>query len=234
MSEPQRIGERLLRLVNNPPEGMHWTCPRCEIQYFGTPPASGVCQGCDRPARRVPARDEALAHAGVPPRHLKPFREPGVGGLQAAWPVDKAGRDCREWIAHGWCLLLTGTTGSGKSAIAAELLWRASRDQGVPARWVRAQELADLTLTGQGVAVKSIAEARLLVIDELGIGHEGRPAWSAVEGVICRRWELELPTILTTNLTGASLRDHSAPMLDRFRDGMACKVAGESVRGQRP
>jgi hypothetical protein len=225
-----------LELVENPPEGLSFRCPRCGERYTNAvPPPDGICDGCasiDR--RRAPGRAEALAAAGVPKRHLHPFVEPGPAGLQAAWPATSEGIACTAWPASsGWSLLLVGVTGAGKSAIAAELLWRAMRDRRGAGAWLRAAEIADQVLSGNAAALRSALEASVLVIDELGIGHDGKPAWSVVENVVCRRWEQEASTLITTNLAKATLLAQSAPMVDRFRDGITCAIEGRSVRGSR-
>lgn len=229
----KRVGEGLLELVANPPEGLRWTCPLCGVTHVNSvPPENGICQGCHR--IRAPqrlSREQVLEAGGVPRRHWRPFVEPGPAGLQPQWPIARDGRDCREWLRHGWCLLLTGSTGSGKSALAAELLLRAAADLRCSPRWARAQDLADMVLGGKRDEARQTIESPLLVVDELGIGHESDAAWSAVEGGICRRWEQELPTILTTNLGGKALQSR-APLVDRMRDGMACRLDGASVRGQ--
>jgi hypothetical protein len=237
MTEPAKTperalrGDRLLELVSNPPDGMHWTCARCEQPYVGIPPENGICQGCHRPARRELGRAEALAAAGVPSRHLHPFAEPGPNAKQASWPSTKNGTSCTAWPeASGWCLVLTGVTGTGKSAIAAELLWRAMRSRG-RGLWVRAADVADRVLQGNSAGIVAITSAPLVVLDELGIGHDAPAAWSAVESLICRLWEQETPTIITTNLLPAQLLAKSAPLADRLRDGIVCRMEGASLRG---
>jgi hypothetical protein len=229
------LGSKLLRLVRNPPEGLHWTCAGCGERYFGVPPEDGICTGCHvrrRHERQQLTREQAFELAGVPARCAKPFAEPGPKGLHGAWPTDGRGGDSREWAAAGWCLLLTGNVGSGKSMFAAELLWRAARDSRVLGRWCRAQQLADLTLTGASAELRTLVEAPMLVVDDLGVGHDSPAAWGAVEGALCCRWECERGTIITTNLTRDALVNRSAPLADRLRDGMACRVDGRSLRGR--
>lgn len=232
MTEKALRGDRLLKLVADPPEGMHWTCGRCGERYFGTPPENGICQGCYRPAHREQGREEALRSIGVPQRHLRPFVEPGENGMQREWPRSKDGAVCTAWPdACGWALVLVGVTGSGKSAIAAELLWRAMRSRHRGGAWLRAAEIADQVLSGNAAAMRSAVESHLMVLDELGIGHESPAAWSVVENVICRRWEQEAATIITTNLSAGALLAKSAPMADRLRDGITCRLDGASLRG---
>lgn len=233
---PALRGDRLLKLVADPPEGMHWTCAKCGGKSVGVPPANGLCAGCYRPWRpdsRELGRTDALRAIGVPARHLHPFVEPGPDGKQGGWPVNSEGVSCTEWQRLGWCLVLVGATGSGKSAIAAELLWRAMQAQRCSAAWIRAEDIANRVLSGNGSELDAVVSARLRVIDELGIGHDSPAAWSAVEAFICRLWEQETPTIITTNLSARDLLAKSAPMTDRLRDGITCRLDGASLRGRK-
>jgi len=232
--KPMLAGSKLLSLVRNPPEGMQWTCAKCGEKYVSIPPENGICQGCHRPSRHRSelGRSEALAAAGVPARFRHPFVEPGPAGEQAAWPTTKDGTPCTAWPdSSGWSLVLLGVTGTGKSVIAAELLWRTMRKLG-RGRWICASDIANLVLSGRAVELEAVTSSPAVVVDEL-IGELAPPAWAAVESLICRLWEQETPTIITMNLSPPALLAKSAPLADRLRDGIVCRMDGASLRGRK-
>lgn len=227
-----RAGERLLALVNNPPEGMHWRCVRCGVPHVSAPPADSICFDCHRP-ERTRTRASFLTDADAPERHRAGFSEPGSGGLQAAWPADRNGVSCLSWLggAQGWSLLLVGEPGVGKSAIAAELLYREMRDRRRSGGWLRASLIARYTLSSKAHEIAWATEAGVLVMDDLGRGHEADAAWGCVAEVACARWDGNLPTIFTSNMTLKEIVARNAALADRLRDGMVCRVTGESLRG---
>lgn len=232
-----RLG-RLLAYAQK--EGMRWRClGPCSELLSGDRPADGWCNTCRsrRAQGSLGTREESLARVGVPKKARNGFVEPGSPGcFQPEWPKAETGRGVGRSLADWrpgvwWCALIHGTTGSGKTMLAAELLWRAMNEKKARARWVRASAIASAVLSGGDV--EQLHGSHVVVVDELGVGHDASPAWSAVEDFVCRRWEEDEPTLVTTNLTGEVLRAKSAPMFDRLLDGLVCRVHGESHRGKR-
>jgi hypothetical protein len=219
--------------------GLSWRClGPCSEQLTGERPADGWCDTC-RSRRRAAAatldREGMLRLAGVPKRSRQPFVEPGqLGSFQPeGWPVveHREGLRLDAWRpGTWWCAFLRGPAGTGKSMLLAELLHRAML-AGHRGLWLRASTIASMVLSGDGVE-ELMAPGLVIVLDELGVGHEAPAAWAAVEDFVCRRWEEAEPTLVTTNLAAKVLHARSAPLVDRLRDGLCCRLVGESHRGK--
>lgn len=115
-----------------------------------------------------------------------------------------------EWSAHpgGANLVLFGPVGTGKThaALAAA---RARAYAGDEVKFFPIIELLDhLRPDGPKGAFSTLAEADLLVIDDLG--EERATDWTAerLGALINRRWMEEKPTIATTNLSRADLETY--------------------------
>ncbi|MCL2009138.1 MAG: hypothetical protein FWG71_01155 [Synergistaceae bacterium] len=143
-----------------------------------------------------------MSDIGVPRRHLENFAE--AFQAEALTGIDK-------WPARGF-LIFTGDTGSGKSFGAALAVrkylkslvanrfdrrtWEIAEKAGNSVVWCAAmdinhdRETAELAKHGQ-----------LAVIDDLG-GEADIPAVQTVlRGIILRRYDMKLPTVITTTLT---------------------------------
>lgn len=192
---------------------------------------------------------------GLPPPTLAPTSNPGgdtpransrgipINRLSDSFdnfdpainPQTKAALKLCRSVAAGrsWCALLAGDVGTGKThlAIAALNAWAAEHGTGyfwkVPAflQWVRNMAFDE----GQGVAEVTDGYRNgqaLVVFDDLGT--ENQTDWAAEQLylVLDSRYDLRLPTILTTN---RDLNRLDARIVSRFREGLAI-CEGRDVR----
>jgi len=146
-----------------------------------------------------------MADAGVPLRHLENFTD-----THKTEPLAEVGK----WEKRGF-LIFTGSTGSGKSFGAALAVFKclkslianpfdrktwkiaeADRKTGSSVIWCSSMDLSDDRET-----VSLAKRAKLAVIDDFG-GEADTPAGQTVlRGVILRRHDMKLPTVITTALT---------------------------------
>jgi ribosomal protein L37E len=213
-------------------------CCRCGRPEYGL--VDGLCAACERGrgaarsaeewiAAALADRSGTLAAAGVPPKYREPFEEP------ERWPRDtKVALDVASWQGVPWSVFLTGNTGVGKTFLATELLWRnhVQPSGARSARFVRASRVPGLVFGGARVReleVWSPFDVEVLVIDEVGVGHPGG-GWEALDEVIGQRWELELPTIVTSRWTLPEIAAEAVSAADRLAEGLVATVAGRSRR----
>jgi hypothetical protein len=163
-----------------------------------------------------------MCEAGVPFRHIDNFR-----GHSASLAVNEAS----GWPMLGF-LIFCGAPGSGKSFGAAwvvkEHLWSRISDWRERSAWEHAEKAGRNTMwcgameigDDRNVAVQTRGKF-LLVIDDLGMEKES--GQSAVCGVISKRYDLKLPTIITTELTMPDIRDRYGPhIVERLVEDAVC------------
>jgi hypothetical protein len=129
----------------------------------------------------------------VPELFRERYREPAV------WPVI-AGGDIREWrgaAGQPWSLLFLGETRVGKTWLATYLFSRFLAG-GRSGLWITAAELTEAKFRKDGETWDDACNREVLLLDELGRGHEGG-AWEIVADVVRRRHQRRLPTLFTTN-----------------------------------
>jgi hypothetical protein len=194
-----------------------WPCPGCGdpicAPLGGAPEseADKLCYDCAtravrrpdrRPAaapfpRRFDSRAAGLGAHGVPAEYQRAF-------VDQAWPTDprRPTFDIGAWSGSPWSVTFAGVVSGGKTMLATEIFWRR-----LP--WVRSA-----FWTRMGTAVRAafgdfgeerskdmtgkLFDSELLLLDDLGRGHDGR-AWSFVVEVVSHRHEHRMPTIITTN-----------------------------------
>jgi DNA replication protein DnaC len=143
-----------------------------------------------------------MSAIGVPLRHLENYRK--LRHTEAADEVTK-------WPARGF-LVFFGDTGSGKSFGAAlavreylksqvtgsfdRKLWENAERAGSAVTWLDAMDIAD----DRGNATRA-RRAFLAVIDDLGGECESAQCQSVIRGTILKRYDMKLPTVITTSLT---------------------------------
>lgn len=201
-----------------------------ELQYFAT--------GRLTPAgiAWVTAREEERWLKGIcPPR----FREARIDTLTA-----EAREAVQRWSEGSGNLLIIGPVGTGKThtALAAARERYLAGQQGI--RFAPVVELLDNLrpdarpvdeYTPATQWMKVYAEAELLILDD--IGGEKPSDWTAerLYLLVNDRWLNMRPTIATTNLAPADLKEAIGERTyDRLRDGaVAVQLGGESKRRQR-
>jgi hypothetical protein len=140
--------------------------------------------------------------AGVPLRHVENFAR--------RLPLPETS-EAKEWPVRGF-LIIGGREGTGKSFCAAcavfECLkrqvknpfdrgsWESADRMGSAVSWRSAVDIADDR--DAAVCVKNVP---LAVIDDLGGESDFSPCIASLRGVILRRYDMKLPTVITTRLT---------------------------------
>jgi hypothetical protein len=143
-----------------------------------------------------------MSGIGVPLRHIENFRKP-----RRTEAIDEVSK----WPARGF-LVFFGDTGSGKSFGAAlavreylknqvtgsfdRRLWESAERAGNAVTWLDALDIAD----DRGNAARA-RRAFLAVIDDLGGEGDMAQCQAAIRGVILKRYDMKLPTVITTSLT---------------------------------
>ncbi|MDO0912918.1 ATP-binding protein [Streptomyces sp. DT2A-34] len=165
------------------------------------------------PVEPIPALQAAQAR--IPARYQAAVADhPAV----AAWvrAIAEAGRPGPEGapgIAQGRSLLIVGTTGTGKTYQAYGAI-RSLLIAGVRLRW-KATTAADLYAElrprpghdGER-ELMDLARCPLLIIDDLGAAKNSEWTEEITMRLINRRYNEMLPTLITTNLGMADLRQH--------------------------
>ena len=145
-----------------------------------------------------------------------------------------------EMLKRNIGLLLWGNTGTGKTfaagCVANELI-----SKGVPVLMTSFPKLL-MGITGQAWEskedyIKSLSAYKLLIIDDLGVERESSFAMEQVYNVIDDRYKLNLPLIITTNLTIDEIRNAKNIDCQRIYDRILemcipINFAGESKRKQ--
>lgn len=136
-------------------------------------------------------------------------------------------------------LMLHGEPGAGKthaaSCIANELL-----SQGIPVICVSINKLLERIKEtynsygkeGEETILKSLSNAELLILDDLGTEQKTEWGLSRIYNIIDSRYRNELPIIVTTNIAISDLEDmYHKRSYDRLMEMCTpVKVDGESIR----
>lgn len=242
MNELEKLIERIRRKLDGIDEALSAikACPGAcrtgtvKIRAGGTPleyPCPILSSECAF-GKRVAAELNSflcgvMRMIGVPPRHL--------GNLEDVRDT-VAVQASRMWHCRDF-LVLSGAPGTGKSFAAAWKV-RARLRESVP-DWLDRSAWAAASRAGEGIAwasAKEIADDRtlatrcrtvpFLVVDDLGKEEESKTALAALGSVISKRYDLESPTIVTTEL---AMRD----IANRYGRHIAERLAEGSLRGGR-
>ncbi|WP_371773490.1 ATP-binding protein [Streptomyces sp. NBC_01438] len=168
---------------------------------------------------------EALL-AGMPPRYQTAVADhPQV----LAWARDVAEAavapsvGARRQVTTGPSLLMAGVVGAGKTHQAYGAVRRLV-ESGVGVRW-RATTAADLYAdlrprpgVGSERELAAVSRCPLLIVDDLGAAKASEWTEEITYRLINRRYNFELPTLITTNLT---IRDFRAYLGDRVASRLA-------------
>jgi hypothetical protein len=227
MTVSEEIGETLAKVK---------TCPTpCEDGMMLVTPSSGsprrvpcpiLNRGCEYGRRMKKDLERyfirVMTKAGVPFRHIDNFR----GHIDSL-----AVSEANGWPMLGF-LIFCGGSGSGKSFGAAWVVkaylrdrisdwrersaWERAEMAGENTMWCGAMEIGD----DRDVAARTRGKY-LLIIDDLGMEKES--GQSAVCGVISKRYDLKLPTVITTGLTMPDIRDRYGPhIVERLVEDAGC------------
>src|SRR5262249_31101876 len=117
-------------------------------------------------------------------------------------------------LVHGDTVItcLSGNPGVGKTIAACE--WLLSRRSGL---FVKAPSLARI----DRAKVPGLLNAHALVLDDLGVEYIDAKGFlsSLLDELIDHRYDLRLPTVITTNLDAAAFKErYGARVIDRIRE----------------
>ena len=148
-----------------------------------------------------------------------------------------------------WCAYLTGSVGTRKSSLAAAILRRMRKalPGSTPGRsgdgtgcWGEfvTPELFRVAINDfKGIGKQQISDwknARLLVIDDLGVLANTAYAQEQQLHLVCRRYDRELPTIVTSNLSLDELaRQLDLRVSSRLQEGILLDLGTKDTRKDR-
>jgi hypothetical protein len=163
-----------------------------------------------------------MAAVGIPLRHVENFTR--------RLPLPETS-EAKEWPARGF-LIISGRQGTGKSFCAAYAVfeclkrhvknpfdrrsWETADRIGSSVIWRAAAEIAD-----DRDAAVCAKNARLTVIDDLGGESDVSQCIASLRGVILRRYDMKLPTVITTRLTMPDIASrYGGGIADRLTEDM--------------
>jgi DNA replication protein DnaC len=202
-------------------------CPECG----GDGVVFGASKSCTCEYGRQRSR-EHLAEA-LPPR----FKAASLSQFP-----DATVRACRDAIASGSGLLVHGGVGTGKTHLAVAMLYElVSKYDHSEMQFVPVPDLLDAiraTYNGKepdGDILKRAQEVSVLVLDDFGTDRVTDWAREKVYQIINHRYNYELTTIITTNLSPSKLAAHvgdriASRLMEMCR---TVKVEGEDRRAKR-
>lgn len=130
-----------------------------------------------------------------------------------------------KWAAgDGWCLVLSGSVGGGKSTAAlwwlAQLAKEIAPTRRLRQRWYQSGDLA--RLDGYGDELGRLASVPSLVLDDLGVDFkDARGAFQQrLDWLLDKRHGNYRRTVITTNLNAEDFtRRHGERLTSRIREG---------------
>lgn len=193
------------------------------------------------PADAQPYTALALLEARLPPRYRTARADdPDV----LAWARDVIAQaeapnpGARQQITTGPSLLMAGVTGAGKTHQAYGAV-RALAEAGLVLRW-RATTAADLYAdlrprSGHDTEreLETVSRYPLLILDDLGAAKASEWVEEITYRLINRRYNLMLPTLITTNLAMRDLRDQLGDRVASRLAEMTTRVTFEPVDRRR-
>ncbi|MFE6101289.1 ATP-binding protein [Streptomyces laurentii] len=199
---------------------------------------AAVAASAEQPGSVSPL--EALS-AGMPPRYRAAVADhPEV----LAWVriVAEAAvapnQGARRQVTTGPSLLMAGVVGAGKTHQAYGAVRRLVQS-GVGVRW-RATTAADLYAglrprpgTDSERELAAVSRCPLLIIDDLGAAKASDWTEEVTYRLINRRYNYELPTLITTNLAIRDLRAHLGDRVTSRLAQMTTQVTFEQVDRRR-
>ena len=162
---------------------------------------------------------DSLKQQFVPNRILET-----VDGKLSATPAMKAASDFLKAPKDGWCLVLAGPKGCGKSTAAGWYLAQKTKSQvSCPPktrRWWTAARL--VRVSGVNNEFEPLIQVPTMVIDDLGLEYMDKNGHfnSRLDEIIDERYSNYRPTVITTNLNAQAFKErYGARVIDRIREG---------------
>lgn len=207
------------------------------------------CQKCQwehdaQQAKLGELKNDMLASMGIPSEHINAdFSQWAVGGddetrARIAKIINFAKHYAANYRKGNANILLTGNTGTGKTKLACLIANEIVRQRYYAQMTVAFKSSAQIqqeTKATWGYAstdtdaayLERLSRSTVLVIDDVGIGDTGYSDKSSdkdrerLSVVLNRRYELRLPTIITTNMTDKEFYDHMGHRAsDRLRQNI--------------
>jgi len=216
--------------VSKPLFGRIWSrCPSCQDDARKQSEAEEARKAQEARAARVRA---AVREAGIPIRFsdasFSGFTADTEGKQRVLKAVQDYARVFDEHLVSGKGLVFMGGVGTGKTYLACALL-RACAPR--PVLYVSVSDLIkrlrdtwrrDAEYSERSV-LTSLAEADLLVVDEVGVQHGTDAARMHLFEVIDARYRTKKPTIMATNCPAAEFTEYLGERVtDRLRE--TCRV----------
>ncbi|GHF77840.1 ATP-binding protein [Streptomyces filamentosus] len=200
----------------------------------------------DPAAVAVPAEDETVSplealSAGMPPRYRAAVADHPQVLTWVRTVADAAvapNQGARRQVTTGPSLLMAGVVGAGKTHQAYGAV-RALVQSGVGVRW-RATTAADLYAdlrprpgADSERELATVSRCPLLIIDDLGAAKASDWTEEVTYRLINRRYNYELPTLITTNLRISDLRAQLGDRVASRLAQMTTRVEFEQVDRRR-
>jgi DNA replication protein DnaC len=180
------------------------------------------------------SRIQCLRIWGVPERILK-----NLEMLEETKAV-KYVREFNLSPREGWCLVLSGGKGTGKSTAAAVWLYENVPPEGAPTYqrryWWNGTKIA--RTNGYAKDYEKMIQSKLMVIDDLGVEYQDKNGnfQQRLDELMDERYSNFRKTIITTNLNAEAFKDrYGERVADRMREGFAwgggfMELADDSMR----
>lgn len=189
----------------------------CRKTLLGRPRVVGCMCQCEM-ERETAARQEEqrlkanrkiekLRSSGIADSKIRTMRFENAGDTKAV-QIAKAyveKWDMPEASSQNFGLMFSGPSGCGKT-YAAGCLANALIDKGVPVLMTSFPKVLALPYEVRASAIRKLADAPLLVLDDFGVERQSTYSLETVYMVVDERYKAGTPLIITTNLQPEAMR----------------------------